>query len=75
MQAFMLFAISVMKHRKGEEKAAATEFLQWVSPFRWILLAMLADAGDEAILLLRVFDDEKADSRRLWCLNDLQSPV
>ena len=25
MQAFMLFAISVMKHRKGEEKAAAVE--------------------------------------------------
>lgn len=49
--------------RKGDADAVhANVFLRWVDMSKALLLAMLADAGDEAIQLVRVFDDERADA-------------
>ena len=60
--AVMAFAISVAKNRSSEKAGRAmVAFLTWVTPFHWVCLAMLADAGDEAIQLIRVFDEEHAD--------------
>ena len=37
----------------------------WVTPVFWVALAMMAEAGDEATMFLRIFDDENADSSEI----------
>eukprot|EP00959_Pyramimonas_sp_CCMP1952_P332435 6961377-Pyramimonas_sp.AAC.1 len=47
-EALLLTAQQIAESRKGSaESAQATEFLEFVTPERWIILAMAADAGDE----------------------------
>ena len=52
-------AIWIQSNRKGESQfPIAEEFLEWVNEEHLLLLAMIADASDEGIVLTRFFDDE-----------------
>ena len=43
--------------REKQEFALAEEFLQWLNEERLLILAMIADAADEALILTRFLDD------------------
>ena len=64
--AFINTTLKIERIRKNtREQVCARAFLQWVDVGKCVILAMLADAGDEAMMLIRVFDDEKADASEI----------
>ena len=64
--AFINTTLKIERIRKNtREQVCARAFLQWVDVRKSVILAMLADAGDEAMMLIRVFDDEKADASEI----------
>eukprot|EP00971_Amphidinium_carterae_P349179 6490884-Amphidinium_carterae.1 len=62
LPAIIRTAVQIAEARNGTESVAAKSFLQFSSGpdgmFNNLLLAMLADAGDESIILLRQCDTE-----------------
>ena len=52
--------IAIMRHGK-EEARDATSFLEGLTEEKVLLLAMLADAADECLVVTRVFDQEDAE--------------
>eukprot|EP00438_Fugacium_kawagutii_P007891 Skav203673 [mRNA] locus=scaffold259:498:3152:+ [translate_table: standard] len=61
--AFLETASWIQVHRQcdKEQHQAASAFLQWMSPQKFLILAMCADAADESLLLTRHFDSEGHD--------------
>ncbi len=60
--AFVATAIDIAARRAGQsEGKAAEEFLESLTQERVLQMAMLADAADECMMLLRFFDTEDAD--------------
>ena len=65
-RAYMGMAIKIERVRKGtDEQKCMRIFLCWVTVKKCMILAMLADAGDEAVMLVRVFDEEQADASEI----------
>ena len=50
--------VQVARERSGEEAAAASAFISWVTPEACLQLAMLADAAEENLDLTRGLDKE-----------------
>ena len=63
--AILATLINLVTTRKGrQESKFAEEALQFVDPERILTLGMLADAGDEALMVARFFDSEQHDLAR-----------
>ncbi len=65
-EAMVMTAIHISKARKGEHSAFCAEFFLWFiagqeGMRRLLLLGMLADAGDESMMVLRAHDKNKSD--------------
>ena len=58
----LALAQRICEVRQGRERRGAQVHLETVSEQVYLLLGLTADAGDECIELLRLFDDEDADS-------------
>ena len=55
--AFLTTLVQVAWQRKGsEEGTQALDFIQWLSPAKCLLMAMMADAGQENLELTRMVD-------------------
>ena len=63
--AFIALAVKITIYRKGTAAAqSATEFLDLLCPELVFACAMMADAADEVLLVIRHFDDEGVDSSK-----------
>ena len=63
MDALLTLAEEILVRRRGEAVAAhALAFLEFIDERKLLLLALLADAGDEATQHLRFFDTERYDA-------------
>ena len=61
IDAMVLFAMKVdVMHPRTEAAQSAQVFLQSLCPEALLLLAMMADIGDEALILIRELDNEDA---------------
>ena len=61
ISAMLLFAMKLfVRHAYDELGRAALAFLEAISPESLLQLSMLADAGREALILIREFDNENA---------------
>ena len=66
LSAFFAFAVTLAESRKGTDQGrTATTFLDTVTPRMLILLGMLADAGIEALGLIRILDTEQMQTADL----------
>ena len=62
LPAVIRVALQMAVVRRGKDEGKdAVRFLEHLSPERVLLLAMLADAADEALVVTRVFDTEDID--------------
>eukprot|EP00969_Alexandrium_andersonii_P110466 4875140-Alexandrium_andersonii.AAC.1 len=62
MDALISVAVEICRVRQGSAEADhALSFLAWLTDEHLLLLSMAADAGDEAIVLVRFFDEVVAD--------------
>ena len=65
-RAYMLTAVAVATQCRGrKEGMAAQELLAWITEERALQLAMLADASDEGLLVIRSLDSESTDPAKL----------
>lgn len=63
MDAHVSLALKIAEMRKGTQAACnALAFLSLYSEELVLVLALLADAGDEALCIIRHFDNEETDS-------------
>eukprot|EP00969_Alexandrium_andersonii_P071039 3137440-Alexandrium_andersonii.AAC.1 len=66
MEALVLTAVDVYAQRKGTEPSkTAEDWLTWVNEEKLLLLAMMSDAGDELLQLIRFLDTESHDTARV----------
>ena len=67
-------AIKTAHTRSDKAGRGMHDFLKWLQPEHVLLLGMLADAGDDALCLTRVFDTEQVDvaeaGRHCYAFND-----
>ena len=62
LDAFFMFAVRLAETRKGTDQGRSAEtFLETITPGMLIVLGMLADAGTEAMALLRLMDQNIPD--------------
>ena len=61
----------ILLRRGAREVDAARKFLSWISTENVVLLALLADAGQEAIALIRALDMEDAPTEDPFLLDGL----
>ena len=59
--AFIGFAEEVMLVRGSDDRVWASEFLDYLTTSRLILIGLLADAADEGLLFTRLLDDPACD--------------
>ena len=74
MPAVLDVALKIASLRTGEERGSANAFLTTLDSESVLQLSMLADAGDETLMLTRLVDTEEADPAKFpsECQNFLQ---